>query len=254
MDEGISVVSNNARGILIQDNLIAEGLAKTAAEKGKAFNEPNHAFALMVGRGAKEVRVYRNLLVSHQMRAPQIGEASNVIVANNVVYNNAERALHYVGVKHSDVFFGPLKVDALYNYFISGPRTPEISIVRAGQKVKSLAVNTYPLPNEALSDGSALYHEGNAVGLRDKTVVDWVINMTKVRAFNKVNPLSSQRNFMDAGAKIDTNVTGSVLSKVLKNAGANPSRRDQTDKRVVAQVIARTGDFVSTPPASEFIR
>jgi hypothetical protein len=211
VDENVSVWGKGISNVLVRRTIVAEALSKSVHPKGE------HSMGLLVGAGAGNVVVERNLLAHNVFRNPAIDAGATAVVVNNVIYNPGWSGFHVYAKAEA----GPTVAAIVGNVLIAGPDTRP-------------ALSSFP---KGINPGSKIYYDDNlAIGAkafaapeRDRKV-DFVDKPPIW--FPWLEPLPA----------------GKVEDAVLADVGARPTDRDATDRRIIAEVLARTGSIKDTPP------
>ena len=87
VDENVSIWAEGTRDVTVTDSLIAEALREAGHPKGQ------HSMGLIVGSGARNVRLEKNLFVSNMFRNPRISPDVSAGVFGNGVHNPGQQAV-----------------------------------------------------------------------------------------------------------------------------------------------------------------
>lgn len=174
-------------------------------------SEKNHSMGLLVGRNVKFISIFRNLLAHNKGRNPWLQGGTSVLFANNILYNAGGT---FVTVGSAD---GPTSASILGNVGIMGPhqkRKEMICLVRSAVQGTKLyqSDNDYP--------GPIFRSDANFTPLVDISPV----------------PLD--------GAEIMSSMA--TKEYVLSSVGSRPGTRDVIDKRIINEVISRTGRHINS--------
>lgn len=220
-DEGISTYFKGIRDVTICDSIIAEALDKAGHPKG------GHSMGLLVGDHSQNVTILRNLFAHNRYRNPVVKGNTTSIVANNVMYDIGNNALHSYGAGEGL----PTKLTAVSNVLLAGPTRPTET------KGKSKVVHFYSdrtTRNGWTNEGSRIFVKDNLVpegGVEKSKLLDYDV-------FAEEPPVSIP------GLKILP--ASEVREVVLTNAGARPKDRDAVDARIVKQVREGSGKIIDT--------
>lgn len=220
-DEGISTYFKGIKDVTICDSIIAEALDKAGHPKG------GHSMGLLVGDHSQNVTILRNLFAHNRYRNPVVKGNTISIVANNVMYDIGNNALHSYGAGEGL----PTKLTAVANVLIEGPTRAKET------KGRSKAVNFYSdksTRNGWTNEGSQIFVSGNLVpegSIEAQKLLDYDV-------FVKEAPVKIE------GLKFLP--VDQVKEEVLKNVGARPKDRDAVDERIIRDVREGTGRIIDT--------
>lgn len=215
VDESISIWGAGIADVMIRRSIVAEALSDSIHPKGK------HSMGLLVGKGAHDVVVERNLFAHNVFRNPVVDAGASAVVLNNLIYNPGWSAFHVYAKKDA----GPTVVSVVGNVLIAGPDSRK-------------AFRSFP---KGVNAGSRIHYDDNlAVGAeafvlgepngKEKVPVDFVDEPPIW--FPWLRPLPAAK----------------VEEAVLADVGARPWDRDETDRRIIAEVLARAGSVRDFPP------
>jgi hypothetical protein len=219
IDEGLSIWWRNVRGVTIRDSIVAEALDRSLHPKGR------HSMGLLVGGGTRDVVIQRNLLAHNRWRNPVLNQGVTAAVINNLIYNPGNQALHFYGRAAGE----PTLAAVIGNVVRAGPSTrPFLDMFdRSG-----LTAGSRLHFRDNLADGAATFQPSSPRAAIDPA------------AFVAAPPLPLADDLAPMPA-------AEVTAAVLARAGARPWDRDATDRRIVAEVAARTGGIRDTVPDGE---
>jgi pectate lyase len=166
-----------------------------------------HSMGAIVGPGISNVTFYGNLFAHNAERNPRI-QGTNVEVINNVVYNRCKFDLDIGGVSASH------RVVVIGNVFKKGP---------------SYISNAFPIFSRDTT--IQIFAQDNIA-----------TSYTSGSLCDRASTLVSSRPFGGSGVTIRS--ASATYERVLANAGANPSRPDPVDARVIADVRNGTGRII----------
>ncbi len=216
IDENIGIWGKGVSNVLIRRTILAEALRSSIHPKNR------HSMALLVGKGAENIVIERNLFAHNDYRNPLIDAGASAVVVNNVIYNPGKRGFHVYEKPEA----GPTIVSVVGNLLIRGPdgKKPFPSFdkgVNAGSKI-------YYKDNQAI-DAKAFNPEERAGGKDQKVAVPFVDSPPLWFDWIEVLP------------------TDTLEEAILADVGARPSERDETDQRIISEVIDRSGKVRDTP-------
>jgi hypothetical protein len=210
VDENISVWGTGINNVMIRRSIVAEALSKSIHPKGK------HSMGLLIGKNSRDVVLERNLLAHNDFRNPAIDAGASAVVINNVIYNPGWSAFHVYAKKEA----GPTIASVVGNLLIAGPDSRK-------------ALRSFP--KGLVPDSKIYYYDNLAIGaeafLAEKKALTSLVNEPPIW-FPWLHLLPAK----------------AVEEAVLADVGARPWDRDETDRRIVAEVLARTGSIKDTSP------
>jgi len=220
-DEGISTYFKGIRNVTICDSIVAEALDKAGHPKG------GHSMGLLVGDHSQNITILRNLFAHNRYRNPVVKGNTRTIVANNVMYDVGNNALHSYGSGEGL----PTKLTAVANVLLEGPTRAKET------KGRSKSVNFYSdksTRNGWTNEGSQIFVSGNLV---PEGVIE-VQKLLDYDVFVKEAPVRIE------GMKFLP--VDQVKEEVLKSVGARPKDRDAVDQRIIKDVREGTGRIIDT--------
>lgn len=220
VDENLSASGPRAEGpeatsrrVTFRDCIVAEGLDDSSHGKGR------HSKGSLIHDFCREIVVTGNLYAHNVRRNPYFKAHTTGFIVNNVIYNPGARAIElgYVESDWEGTKYGPgnCRVVIAGNVLIHGPDTKRgLALVRGRG-------------DAYLEDNLALGRSGEPAGIAHGDVT-----ILKARPFwpPGVEPLPAAE----------------TLEHVLRNAGARPDDRDETDARIVRQVRERGGRIINS--------
>jgi pectate lyase len=217
-DIGSLAILTNAHDITVQYSILGEGLYYS--DHPEADRSGGHSKGLNItklsdsygGERPSRITLYHNLLTTADDRMPQVIGGENVDIVNNVIYNWGKAA----GTGN------PVSLNLIKNVFIRGPMTKQSAIW---------------LPDTSDADPKlhtrAGYVEGNvAVGFTPK-----VDGSDELYRTIPVEPYSVDGHERDPRE---------VYAEIVQSAGASLPVRDEVDQRIIANLEAREGEFLSS--------
>jgi hypothetical protein len=214
IDGVLDTYGHDNHDIAIRNSILAEGLNFSIHPEG------DHSTGLRIDQNTDDVLIQGNLLAHNKYRNPLIGGGSDVVVANNLIYNPGSHALHF-----NDGRAGrPTHASVIGNYVIAGPNTRKERL---------------PALDNGLPEGSEIYYEDN--------VSEGVLAFDsdeRVRG-SGVDPFVSEAPIWLPA--LDILPSQEVTAHVLSNSGARPWDRDEVDARLVEEVEARAGEIRDEP-------
>lgn len=204
--------------ITFSNNLFAEALNESIHPKG------NHGFGVIFDSQAGSSVTMTGNLFAHQVERNPLSRAAEFVFVNNIVYNRGTIDLDIQSSNGSTT-----RNTVLHNLFIRGPSyardTTPIYIRTSG----TLAVGA----------GSRVYQAGNYSFDYPREIVsvtgDPMPGLLDLGSYPVWN----------SGLFVQNTANDVVYNRVLSYAGARPKDRDVVDKRIVAEVKARTGKIIN---------
>jgi hypothetical protein len=216
VDGVLDTYGGDNHDIAIRNSILAEGLNNSIHPEG------DHSTGLRIGPNTQDVLIQGNLLAHNKYRNPLIAGGSEVVVANNLIYNPGTHALHFNDHDRAD---RPTRASVIGNYVIAGPNTADRERLRAF--------------DNGLPEGSEILYEDN--------VTEGVLAFDpdeRVRDTD-IDPFVSEPPFWLP--VLDILSSEQVPEHVLSNSGARPWDRDEVDTRLVGEVESRTGEIRDEP-------
>ena len=203
----------SVKDVTFSNNIINEALDDSTHPKGP------HSKGMLIGDGNRRIAVIGNLFAHNADRNPEIKGGSSVVVVNNLIYNwDAAQEATHLG-RESNLPGVPTLASVVGNVYLRGPNT-----VGPADAIKVSRDAPF---------GSKLYYTDNlAVG---------------ITLFN--NEASFEPIVTTPPIWVDgllAHPSAGVEATVLENAGARPADRDRVDKRVIAEVMSRTGKIIDS--------
>ena len=233
LDELASVWGPNDN-ITFSNNIFSEPLNDSMhpTKDGKSL-EP-HGYGVLLGSSATGGRVTMvgNLLAHIAERNP-LTRAREFVFVNNIVYDRAEVDLD---IQSQDGRITKSSIDG--NVFLRGPsysRETRPIYIRTNTSYKLYAGSrVYVHDTMAPESGTSL---SSVVVLTGGDILSGLLSTTTKPVWN-------------TGLTARATANNAVYDRVLQYAGARPSNRDNTDKRVVASVRNRSGQIINCVSAN----
>jgi len=217
-DENIQLWGCNIHNATVSNSIIAEGL------KSSGHPDGDHSMSLIVGPGARDVLVHRNLFVSSQWRNPVLHGDSTTAVVNNWIHNPANQNIHVYS--HAS-YTAPTKGAIIGNLISAGPSS------RVDQKFGNGSANT-------VNSGSTFYLDDNVQEGEIST-----LNVTAASGASLVSTNPVPIGFTPISAY---DVEAALVKCANPSASAvGPVYKDATDLRLIAEACARTGSLKNAP-------
>jgi hypothetical protein len=171
-----------------------------------------HGFGLLLGDHAHKVTVVGNLLAHNYYRNPLIKGDVWAVLLNNVIYNGTGSFCVLTDLENS----GPILASVVGNHFIAGPNSSSTGKVIAF--------------NNSVKAGTKLYSSDNRASNLVHSSTPFEVSTPPIWHESLVAKPSSK-----------------VEAWVAANAGAHPADRDDVDKRIVNELLSRSGGIINTP-------
>jgi len=200
---------NTSHRVTISNCLIAECLSNSTHAKGE------HSKGSLIHDNCREITVQRNLFAHNKQRNPYFKTAATGVIANNVIYNPGNAAIHTHWVKsewegHHEP---PLaKIAIVGNVLIPGNDTKIKAFINGDHAELFLRDN---------------YIENNSSGIP-----------LSAGTFKE----SDSPPFQPAGLM----ATDNVADYILTHAGARPADRDPIDQRIIDSVKKKQGRIIDS--------
>ena len=214
LDENASTWNRTVMDITFRQCIFAEGLSHSL----HAENE--HSKGLLVGDHARRVAVIGCLFAHNMQRNPFIKGDVSALIANNLVYDPGQWAIHFGDNENS----GPSLGTVAGNMVLPGPSTPFYVAGLSVQWDAKNATRVYVMDLEAK-------------GIED---------MRSWRAWRALVPISSYADALVRVEPLTLRNNADARDWVLEHAGARPKQRDATDTRIVADVRQGTGSIIDS--------
>ena len=217
IDETVSVWGAHDN-ITFSNNIFSEALNRSLHPSGA------HGFGVILGpHSGSSITMVGNLF-AHIVERNPLSRSSELVFVNNLVYDRGTLDLDIQSQNAANV-----KGTIVNNLFIRGPSysrdTTPIKIHTSG----SLRVGT----------GSRFWQSGN----KHINYVREILSVTGSSISGML--VTSSYPVWNSNLHAQSNSNDAVYSRVLAYAGARPKDRDSVDKRVVAQVKARSGRILN---------
>lgn len=211
-DENMSIWSSlklpGAKNITISKSIISEGLNKSIHPEGQ------HSKGLLIGNNIKNISLIGNVFAHNLARNPLVYGNTSLVAANNLFYNSGSSSYFHI----SDGWHQGASTAAIVgNIFIDGPNTPAgASAIKIGKDAP-----------------------GSKVFLSDNHYPGILFtNMSGVDALVPSPPIWTR--------PLDIIDSSHAEAHILLRAGARPADRDSVDKRIVDDVIKRSGRIIDS--------
>ena len=192
---------NTAHKVLISNCIIAQGLSNSTHAKGE------HSKGSLIHDNATEIAIVKNLYASNMRRNPLFKGGTQGIVVNNYIFNPGRNAIHYHLLPSEWKGHEPVtgKLSVVGNVIEFGKDTQEDMPLGYFQG----EVELYWKNNKIIPQTSKTDLTGDHILVDNPPV--WPIGLAAISEHQ-------------------------VADQVLKNAGARPWDRDQTDQAIIKEV------------------
>jgi pectate lyase len=200
---------NTSHKVTISNCLIAECLSNSTHAKGE------HSKGSLIHDNCREITVQRNLFAHNKQRNPYFKTAATGIIANNVIYNPGNAAIHTHWVKSE---------------WEGHPEPPLAKIAIAGNVLipgKDTKIKAFVNGDHAELFLSENYIENNSSGI---PLTAGTFKETDSPPFQPAGLLA----------------TGKVTDYILTNAGARPADRNPIDQRIIDSVKKKQGRIIDS--------
>jgi hypothetical protein len=204
--------------VSVKDCIVSEMLDQAGHPKGE------HSMGLLIGLRVQGTEVRGVLFAHNRWRNPVVAMGAQALVANNLIYDPGNVAVHFYTHDYQSPIPEPIRADIVNNVIIPGPSTK-----RGLQPVK------IPPGPELDKPGASIYVAGNDFeggGRRGE----------RGEPDDPSGPWKTMRPSLTGTAAILP--TSAVQADVLRYAGYRPRTRDGVDTRIVGEVQSRTGGII----------
>jgi hypothetical protein len=219
-DENVQLWGCNIHNITISNSIIAEGL------KSSGHPDGDHSMGLIVGRGARDVLVWRTLFISNQWRNPVLHGDTTSAVINSWVHNAANQGIH---VYPDSTFTGPTKAAIIANLITAGP---------SSQNRQRFGNGSTPTVNA----GSEFYLQGN---LQEGNISTLNIQDTVGATMVGTSPVTLPPGLTVLSAYSVEATLVNCADPAASDVG--PLHKDATDLRLIAEACSRSGSLKNAP-------
>lgn len=240
-DEGVYAGHTDVNGGLsnftVWRSIMAEGLwdAPGTGDCGGALGgEAANGHGMFIE--GEHVDVIQSVFSHNRERNPMIDGGASVVMVNNIVYGWQGEWGVFLFNKQTNP--GPWYLTAVGNRFIVGPDSNNPGV---GGAVMFWFGEAYPDPSFE-DPGDQIYRTDNTVANSfGTTIIDTVNRMSYDP---DVNVVPSQAPLPNGYTVLPSS---SLESFLLPLVGARPADRDEVDARIITEIAARSGQFITTP-------
>ncbi len=206
--------NNTSHSVTISNNIIAEGLSNSTHSEGE------HSKGSLIHDNVTDVAVLNNLYASNRDRNPLFKGGARGVIANNYIYNPGSAAISYILV--DDEWTGHEQ------------QTGMISVV-----------GNYLQPGPSSSSSIVLFKMGN--GPCEVYMNDNISNKSTGIVQNEYKgdllKIASEKPIWNSN--IHPIPCTDVLQNIIHTAGARPWNRDETDTRLLNEILTNTGKIIN---------
>ena len=213
-------MENASRRITYGNNIIAEGLAHSTHPKGE------HSKGSLIHDHVNDVLIVGNLYAHNYERSPLFKGGARGQVLNNLIYDPGQRAIHY----------NLIAEEWLGHPYSRGQLVARGNVMRAGISTEPLAMVMVGGSGDLdlyLEDNLAVDRLGQPMPLQGR----YTTTPIEVKAMKQAPALPFGVSLLPSAK---------VQDAVIANAGARPWDRDDTDRRIVADVIEGRGEIIDS--------
>jgi pectate lyase len=213
-------MENASRRITYSNNIIAEGLAHSTHPKGE------HSKGSLIHDHVNDVLIVGNLYAHNYERSPLFKGGARGQVLNNLIYDPGQRAIHY----------NLIAEEWLGHPYSRGQLVARGNVMRAGISTEPLAMVMVGGSGDLdlyLEDNLAVDRLGQPMPLQGR----YTTTPIEVKAMKQAPALPFGVSLLPSAK---------VQDAVIANAGARPWDRDDTDRRIVADVIEGRGEIIDS--------
>lgn len=213
-DENVSTWYRNVHDITLINSIVSEALRNAGHPKG------NHSMGYLIGDYTQNTAVINNLFAHNENRNPLVQGDSSAFIANNIIYDFANEPIVFGGGNSSL----PTRATVIGNDIIPGPATR-----------RDYAVRVYG----SISNGTRIFLSDNK--FPGRTSDPWSVAEVSVNFDVKatVAPVTLP-------VRMQIRSAAELESTLLDSVGARPLDRDAVDRRIVTDVVARTGSLIDS--------
>jgi pectate lyase len=213
-------MENASRRITYSNNIIAEGLAHSTHPKGE------HSKGSLIHDHVNDVLIVGNLYAHNYERSPLFKGGARGQVLNNLIYDPGQRAIHY----------NLIAEEWLGHPYSRGQLVARGNVMRAGISTEPLAMVMVGGSGDLdlyVEDNLAVDRLGQPMPLQGR----YTTTPIEVKAMKQAPALPFGVSLLPSAK---------VQDAVIANAGARPWDRDDTDRRIVADVIEGRGEIIDS--------
>lgn len=215
--------------ITLSNNIFSEPLNDSMhpTKDGKKL-EP-HGFGVIIDSSASGGRVTMvGNLLAHIVERNPLSRARELVFVNNMVYN---RAIRDIDLQSQNSRITKSVVEG--NVFLRGP----------SNKATTRPIYLRTTGSYRLYSGSKVYVHDISAPSFGTSLSSWVVmtggDLSTALVSTKSRPV------WNSGLVARSTANNAVYNRILQYAGARPTNRDNTDKRIVSDVKNRTGQIIN---------
>jgi hypothetical protein len=216
VDENIGIFGAHIRQVTVRNSIIAEALRNAGHPKGA------HTAGLLVGSDMEGLEIVGNIFANNGYRNPAVNTGTSLVIANNLIYNPHNHAIHINAVPKEREW--RTRASVIANVMVPGPDTR--------QDVPTLLVSRRMLD---VAPDTIVYARGNLLLAPNRQA------LKKPEAFKlRSKPSLIPRNW-------DLMTPELVWRSTAQFAGTRPRERDSVDRRILDGIKSREGRIIDQP-------
>ena len=237
IDENLSVSGprvkdGTAARVTLRNCLIAEGIDNSTHTKGP------HSKGTLIHDFVRDVAIVGCFYAHNFNRHPYIKPNASVFMANNLIYNPGNAAIHFA--------YTPKEYNTIPHPMLPSDLTMIGTVYRMGASTKSNIPLISCSPAATMAAPVGNYYERDSIVYAKDGAVLWSETNNKDVAWFSDPRLTRVGQSRVAPKNFTPLPASQTEAYVLKNAGARPKDRDSVDARVVADYIARQGRIIDS--------
>jgi len=213
-DENVSTWYRNVSDVTLINSIVSEALDDAGHPEG------GHSTGFLVGDHTENAAIIKNLFAHNDSRNPLIKGDVSAYIANNIVYDFGIEPIALSDPEGS----GLSKITIVGNDLIPGPSSRQNYAVRV---------------NGNAAAGSRLHVNDNK--FPGQTSDPWSVVLVSVDFDVKADSPP-----VNLPVPMNVQPADQLESRLLPHVGARPTDRDAVDRRIIDQVVARTGAIIDS--------
>ncbi|MCF8381276.1 MAG: hypothetical protein K9H49_17015 [Bacteroidales bacterium] len=204
--------SNTSHTLTMSHNIISEGLSNATHTKGE------HSKGSLIHDNATEIAILNNLYASNKDRNPLFKGGARGVIVNNYIHNPGSSAIK----------FGFVESEWLGYEYETGMMSVVGNVMQYGPSSKAM-----PLCKIGFGPCEVFFQDNVAKDLSGNNVAEFSGDIEKI---------------VDASPVWHPNISllksSDVKESIIKNVGARPWDRDETDTRIINEMINGGGKII----------
>lgn len=220
VDENLSASGRRTEGpdstshrITFSNNIIAEALDNSSHEKGP------HSKGSLIHDFCRDIAIVGNLYAHNEMRNPYFKAYSEGVIINNIIYNPGKVAIQLYYSR---------------NEWINSRYEPENCKVSIVGNILFAGVDTRKNMALVASMGDAYMEDNQAFDIEGKPIP---------LTFGDINILKEKPSWPHNFRALPSE---DLLDYMVKNVGARPNDRDEIDRRIIQDLLDRSGEIIDS--------